>query len=335
MINNNDTGTKKRLEYLDMARGVSVMLVALGHIYKNRSNLVRIWLYSFHIPIFFIISGYLAKHSDYDKYSIKELIKKKFRTLIIPYVSFSVISAIFYIFFSYIKGEDVLWTTKDMFYRIVTFRGLCATWFLFCLFGCEILFFILKKTIKNKYVFNIVLIALFVFSLLGLFPEDNIMCIPLRIFTALGFYALGYYGYNIKIKIKRENIFIFCLLAVNIIMTIYNGHVELYLLIYNNPFIYVINSVVGSMFIILLCKKLKVNRIINYFGKNSIVILVTHFILVSALIEFYAKIIGSFNEYVDGLIILVVAMIIEAGLIKIINKYLYMLLGKKIGLTKN
>ena len=48
--------TKKRLNYLDYAKGIGILLVVLGHIYNNS---VKLWIYSFHMPLFFIISGYL------------------------------------------------------------------------------------------------------------------------------------------------------------------------------------------------------------------------------------------------------------------------------------
>ncbi|MGN9134623.1 acyltransferase family protein [Clostridium sp. HCP1S3_B4] len=56
----------KRLDYFDLSRGIAIILVMLGHIYKNESNIIRIWLYSFHLPIFFIISGSLAQYFSYN-----------------------------------------------------------------------------------------------------------------------------------------------------------------------------------------------------------------------------------------------------------------------------
>lgn len=49
---------KKRYEYLDFARGISVLLVIIGHMVSLSHGLGQ-WIYSFHIPIFFIISGIL------------------------------------------------------------------------------------------------------------------------------------------------------------------------------------------------------------------------------------------------------------------------------------
>ena len=48
----------KRIDYLDYTKGFGILLVILGHIY-DASNPIKIWLYSFHMPLFFIISGFL------------------------------------------------------------------------------------------------------------------------------------------------------------------------------------------------------------------------------------------------------------------------------------
>ena len=57
--------SSKRLNYLDYAKGIGILLVVLGHIYNNNTKL---WIYSFHMPLFFIISGYLLEYNKtYDK----------------------------------------------------------------------------------------------------------------------------------------------------------------------------------------------------------------------------------------------------------------------------
>ena len=54
---------KKRLDYLDSARGFALFGVIIGHIYKSDNVLIR-WIYSFHVPLFFIISGSLLYYKD-------------------------------------------------------------------------------------------------------------------------------------------------------------------------------------------------------------------------------------------------------------------------------
>lgn len=50
---------KKRIDYLDIAKGIGIILVLVGHISKNDE--INRFLYLFHMPLFFIISGMLYK----------------------------------------------------------------------------------------------------------------------------------------------------------------------------------------------------------------------------------------------------------------------------------
>ena len=70
---------KKRVGYVDVARGIAMICIVLGHLKVN--NIDRV-VYTFHLPIFFLISGYFIS----EKGTLSEFIKKKFRTLIVPYI---------------------------------------------------------------------------------------------------------------------------------------------------------------------------------------------------------------------------------------------------------
>ena len=45
-----------RIEWVDEAKGIGIILVMLGHCYLNWN--FCFWFYSFHMPLFFILSGY-------------------------------------------------------------------------------------------------------------------------------------------------------------------------------------------------------------------------------------------------------------------------------------
>lgn len=50
----------KRLEYIDIVKGIGIFLMVLGHSYsEDNASLIIKWLYSFHMPLFFIVSGVL------------------------------------------------------------------------------------------------------------------------------------------------------------------------------------------------------------------------------------------------------------------------------------
>lgn len=47
----------KRVKWIDTVKGFGILLVVLEHVY--RYNAVSVWITSFHMPMFFILSGWI------------------------------------------------------------------------------------------------------------------------------------------------------------------------------------------------------------------------------------------------------------------------------------
>ena len=65
-----------RIDYIDIARGIVIVLMVLGHSY-SQSNVIVHWLYSFHMPFFFIVSGHLSAMKREEQVNIIEECKSK------------------------------------------------------------------------------------------------------------------------------------------------------------------------------------------------------------------------------------------------------------------
>lgn len=90
-----------RNQWMDVAKGFSIILMILGHtsIPDSFSRLI----YSFHMPLFFIASGWMT---DWLKYSFSEYFSKKINTLVIPFFIYSTIVLILMVF---IHGGGILY----------------------------------------------------------------------------------------------------------------------------------------------------------------------------------------------------------------------------------
>lgn len=69
----------KRIEALDVAKGIGIILVMIGHM---TSSYLYNWIYSFHIPLFFILSGICFKNTKYT--SFLAFARQRIKTLAIP-----------------------------------------------------------------------------------------------------------------------------------------------------------------------------------------------------------------------------------------------------------
>lgn len=83
--------TKERVGYIDVAKGVGIILVILGHSMYGNVFLKNV-IYSFHMPFFFMLSGYFLNFER----SIKSSVQKSFRMLLIPYFAVCFIQILLY-----------------------------------------------------------------------------------------------------------------------------------------------------------------------------------------------------------------------------------------------
>lgn len=190
--------TKKRIEYLDVAKGIAMVCVIVSHL-GDIPNLLSRVCFSFHMPLFFLLSGYFFRKEDGNL-----LIKRKARQLLKPYTITSVLVIISSIFWNGIlKNESVtvgrnmlewLWAffygsgnTFDSPYWI---KQIGAIWFLPALFFALIL---LRFCLNQKYSFLWIVLLMWV----GCDALD-VLWLPFSILASLAALGYLYIGYKMK-----------------------------------------------------------------------------------------------------------------------------------------
>ena len=76
-----------RIDFIDTAKGIGILLVILGHIVSLYS-VIDLAIYSFHMLMFFIFSGLFA---NVDKYDFKPYVIRETQQLLLPYILFCLI----------------------------------------------------------------------------------------------------------------------------------------------------------------------------------------------------------------------------------------------------
>ncbi|MGN0524126.1 MAG: acyltransferase family protein [Eubacterium sp.] len=288
---------KNRIEWVDIAKGIGIILVFFGHIslpYNNPFNSTQLLnsmlVQSFHMGLFFFLSGYCFSEKEV-KFSV--FLNKKIKSLMIPWLSFTVIWICFILFKNAII--DNVFTVENGLKVIASFilqKRLYALWFLPCLFCLEILFYILKKVTKNN--LPIIVVFTFVLLVLGVIYrktiDKNLVWSIDVIPTALPFFVSGYVFKIKKIILKCDNIkktnlvlLIIVLILLNqglnavnccffephFISMFGNGYCN-YVLFYASAFCGIAATILFSMVI-----KDSLN-ILNYIGQNTLVFFGLH-----------------------------------------------------------
>lgn len=297
-----------RLNFLDYAKAVGIIGVIFGHVF-GFNNVISIWFFSFHVPLFFIVSGILVSKNNM---SVKQIFLKNIKVLIIPYIWFSIPFIIYEI---YKSGTSVIGATI---LKLISGYGIGALWFLPTLFISLTLFRSLLNRL-NKYL--IYIISTVIFILPFLVSTNNIFAeVLLRSCTALGFITFGYF---ISQWIKTADIELhtaILFLVINVIATIFNGAVDLYDLNYGNPLLYTIQGITGTLAIISLFKsiKLKNDKLLSYIGVNTLSIMATHQILLIII-----------NQVIsNNTIVFILTLVVEIPIVYLINNYTPWVLGK-------
>ena len=110
-----ETQIRKRIDWLDIAKGIAIISTIIGHSFgKNR---IGVFIFSFHMPIFFILSGYTLKKIQFSEFT--KAIFKDFKRLIIPiFVVFTIDFMLQILFFnkapfSLLKSDvkKIIWGT--------------------------------------------------------------------------------------------------------------------------------------------------------------------------------------------------------------------------------
>lgn len=186
---------------IDITKGIAIVLMIIGHC-SLFGGTIRYLIFSFHMPLFFIFSGYFFR----DK-SIVEVVKTGFDRLVKPYFIYAILTEVFYRLFwrkSVINFLlDIIFAHGGPKHTIVfpTESSIGPIWFLMAIFWCRIFYAVIFKVSKHN--FYLSEIITFVVTCLAIFVGKYLLNLPLGILTGasgLAFYGIGPIIKNIPSK---------------------------------------------------------------------------------------------------------------------------------------
>ena len=180
----------------DLAKGLGMLLVVFAHV--NYSEPIHTIIYSFHMPLFFVISGMLFNSSKYT--SFRNFFVKRIKGLLIPYFVFA-FSLLFLsiLLMIVLKQSFSIWellnSIKSVFLdrTYEDLRGVnnVALWFLPCLFVLECLYFWVNRVKHPLILFGIIVGIVSLGWILGRFSWARIPWNLRSAMFSIGFYAVG------------------------------------------------------------------------------------------------------------------------------------------------
>ncbi|MGN1419254.1 MAG: acyltransferase family protein [Acutalibacteraceae bacterium] len=314
---------KQRIIWLDQLKAIAFLFVIIGHL--EISEEFKSWIYSFHMPLFFFISGFTMNIKKTYSTPFPEYFKKISKRILFPYFWISLVILPFkYLRVEYIEHQEMP-IAENIMGIFVSHSSLCQMvslplYFLTLLFLAQLLLWMLIKLSKGQ--FSMVLILSASILPVSLCTIDKPMPWHINVVPAAVFMmCIGkvlknlYVSYDDKIQncsIPKYLLAGFLFFSAGYWIWKYNGRISIFGNIYGEDFfLCVLSAAATSCALAMIVMKLPEIKVLTYFGQNTLLYLGMHYELI--------RLLGSFEEYENKAWFIAAATVVISVLLVLIS----------------
>ena len=339
---------RKRLTYLDMAKGIGIFLVILGHIEYIREDTLK-WISSFHMPLFFVIGGILAYEKREEGRPLFSALAARARGTLVPYAAFTIMLLTMNTLEHFLEPGALSGAQLARQYvDAATGYGIHILWFLPAYFTAGAIFLLLERGLRPvsrnlavlllavgaygvTVIFRLDQYAVTDLSLAG-FAGMDLLITLLRGILAMPFLLMGWYLGAFYGRLPRKAFPVLALLLIpGGILALHASVFDLHYL-YVEPWHY-LAAFLSCAGLTALMRALPAIRPLAWLGRNSLVIMCTH----AAFFVVYYVSLGMFfidnriplPQPVFNLGVAVLVCAAEIPVVLVFNRYFGYLLGRK------
>ncbi|MDE5892767.1 MAG: acyltransferase family protein [Acetatifactor sp.] len=289
---------KNRVRYLDIYKGIGIILVVLGHM-ETTPYLLKVWLNAFHMPLFFVVAGLLIGESSLHGRESIPIIRGRARSILIPYFWFSLIAILW-------EGAKVLLapathSLSDMAGKLwdsLSVFGVSVLWFLPVFFVGVTGYQLLRKRVAYPAVLAMLTVLAVIICIFNGFPGKvaaremsagvfwlKLACVVLRGCVGMFFCALGETMSILTGYLTGRRAVMFLagagMTGMGTYLAVVNAQVSGYpvsfcYLLVGNTALFFGAAICLTSGILLLCCCMGQLAPLEYLGKYSMIIMVTH-----------------------------------------------------------
>lgn len=305
---------RKRKYWIDALKVFAILLVVLGHV-PTKNAVVSGSLYAFHMPLFFILSGYLARKQN----SIKEALHKSWIQLMVPYILYVIIGIII---------DRIINNYYEIFIDEILLGmpsgGVSPIWFVFVLFFIKILE--ANRMVVGLLFFGLALLHYLFIEIMG---REMLPTLLAWFVNGYSFYYIGKYFDGFSGKLENTSKYLYWVVCIAfcsmpLIGVEFNGYVDMYHCLYaRSAVLYYIIGIASSYGLMMLFQKLfnQKNIVITTLSTGMIAIVALHKYLL------YLYVIPH-STIIDILVSIVVVLGFYYPII-LIKKYTPILIGNR------
>lgn len=177
---------RKRLPWVDMAKGYGILAIIVSHVFTGHT--LSRWLFTFHVPLFFFLSGYVFRAEK----PWGDFLKGKLKGMVVPYFALSLPIILAEAAMSG-PGAGYFRRVGAMAFQVLLQRRLWPIWFLACLFLLECMGYGLIRLVKRDWILALLGAALGALGVAycrsggAVLPWNLDACFPMLPFFLAGF----------------------------------------------------------------------------------------------------------------------------------------------------
>ena len=301
-----------RVAYLDIAKAFGMLLVMWGHIHLV--GVSNNFVYAFHIPMFFYLSGMVFSPQKYPTFNAFFL--RRVKSLLLPYIIYSFVTWLIWVLYVVISHQQVHSIWMPLLETFIA-RGSegylihnVPLWFVPCLFITELFYFWISKFKDIVIIFIGCIFAIVSYCLVNFVHIFDFTTLPWSIevsMMALIFYALGHLtikniGQDKILQLINDNKLYSYGLALLLFSCVFiiaymngspsMGHARL-----NNPFLFytgaiggIVAAIISSVLYSNITNINHLKKWLLWFGSNSFIAMAIHNPIKGFLIAVMSKI---------------------------------------------
>lgn len=271
---------------IDITKGIAILLVVVGH-QRDIPDLLRSTIFSFHMPLFFIISGLY-----YKKRSYVDQIRKDTGRLLMPYAFTCFIFLIWWMLrFSCWGTPDLI---KDKIISCIFGSGsfhsslilghvpyIGAIWFLLAIFWCRLFYNVILQSFKSLRAQHFACIGL---AIIATLLDCYLINLPFSILPGLSaiiFFMIGNSIPIYKCCLQNNKGLLLLIGAFCFVIAINHSHLWMVVCSYGMYPIDIVAGCFGTYIVYIisvLVNKTRFSKFFEWLGKNSMTILCLHFL---------------------------------------------------------
>lgn len=308
---------KDRILWIDISKGIGIILVVIGHVVESyhNSNLyldnslfkfLFNFVYSFHMPFFMIISGYLLSKSR-NTGSKKSRVLKLLINYGIPYIFFSTLFIVMQNIMSNFVTINKYSSINELFLIFIKPKGF--NWYLYALLIMHLICIIIPVEQYKFYLLIISLLCHFIYPFSKNYLDGTIIPPLLNFYL---FFMVGYCSTEFITCVTKRKLLVFFAISGTILLL---GDILLFEgLIKTSSVLRLFISISGSLCLItfsILISKWNLSPILSVLGKYSLPIYGLHALSIS----FSRHLLTRFHlNTASGILPLIICTILGTGI---------------------